>query len=309
MKILYYDNCWFTNVGESFVDIGAIEMIKKIFPGAQIANISNMSCYYVPPIKSKMSLVKKRKSIDNQYELLDTLRFLEFDVLVLAGMFMSEGHLQGKVSEFVRRTARAGKKIIFLGLGEESGINDNSINLYKEYLEYVCPVLVATRDKKTYEHLRGGNYPLIQGLDAAFWVRDGYDPRGFSKEKYDIVSYCRTDEPAIFSKQWKYPIIRVWHMQWEAQNHVFANKTFISDIPFDYITLYANAHRVYTDLVHATIISLQFGKKVDYSFFDNRSDAFNDIECIQREGKTIFIDESDLERIKEQEINLIKEFL
>lgn len=46
MKILYYNNCWFTNVGEAFIDIGAMNLLKRIFPHSQIACISEMAAYY-----------------------------------------------------------------------------------------------------------------------------------------------------------------------------------------------------------------------------------------------------------------------
>lgn len=31
MKIIYDNNCWFTNVGEAFIDIGALQLIKTSF--------------------------------------------------------------------------------------------------------------------------------------------------------------------------------------------------------------------------------------------------------------------------------------
>ena len=43
MSILYFNNCWFTNIGEAFIDIGAIELLKQLFPGQQIINFSHMT--------------------------------------------------------------------------------------------------------------------------------------------------------------------------------------------------------------------------------------------------------------------------
>ena len=47
MKILYLNNCWFTNVGEAFIDVGGMELARKIFPDSSIACFSAMSNYYV----------------------------------------------------------------------------------------------------------------------------------------------------------------------------------------------------------------------------------------------------------------------
>jgi len=48
----------------------------------------------------------------------------------------------------------------------------------------------------------------------------------------------------------------------------------ISDTPYDYLTAYANAHKVHTDLVHGTIASLAYGIPVKYYHNSLRSKAF-----------------------------------
>lgn len=303
MKILYYDNCWFTNVGEAFIDIGAIQFLKKLFPGAQIATISNMSNYYVPSNRRKFPFEKKT-SIDNKFCLNDILDMWDFDLLVLAGMFMSETHLNGKVCEFVKLAASS-KKVAFCGLGEDNLISEAGIENFKEYISELNPLFITTRDKKTYAHLGGS----IEGLDAAFWVKDAFNPKGFSKNAYDIVAFNRTPEPNRFER-WDVPIVRPYHMQWVAQTRKFSDRTFISDSPLDYISLYANSRNVYTDLVHATIISLQFGKKVQYYYVDSRSDTFNDLEIIKKdENGAIYIADEDLEIKKSRLVEEVKMFI
>ncbi|MEY8326719.1 polysaccharide pyruvyl transferase family protein [Lachnospiraceae bacterium 54-11] len=297
INVLYYDNCWFTNVGEAFIDIGAMNIIRKLFPNANIANISNMSKYYVPQERNK--IFKKQNNETRNYKLLNTLDYFEFEYLVLAGMFMSEKHLEGEVCEFVKAASCTGKKIVFLGLGQEARMQDESVEEYRKYLHFIKPVLVVTRDRKTYKNLCGGGIKMLQGIDAAFWVKDSYDPRGFSVKEYDIVSFCRSDEPEGFGA-WPYPIIRPYHFQWSARDIRCKKNTFISDIPYDYITLYANAHKVYTDLVHATIISLQYGKEVEYFYTDDRSDAFLDIPFLYKKDRSLRMDEDELDKFKNE---------
>lgn len=298
MNILYYDNCWFTNVGEAFIDIGAMSLIRKLYPDAHIANISNMSKYYFPRTKKKFLNIIKHEN-GNQgcpFNLDIVVEHWKYDLLILAGMFMTELHLQGKVCEFVRKSVQAGAKVAFIGLGAEPNIKKETIEKYNEYIKEISPLFITTRDEKTYNFLKtGGCSGLVCGLDAAFWCKDCYDPRGFSKLPYDIVTFNRSTEPKIFSK-WEKKIIRPWHMQSESSNTLFMHETFISDIPFDYISLYANAEKVYTDLVHATIISLQYGKKVKYYKYDDRSDSFLDLRFLKKDGDgMLYIDENDLE--------------
>ena len=316
-RVLYYDNCWFTNVGESFIDIGAMELIKKILPDSSIANISNMSKYYVTGKPKQKTfgpfMLGFSKSRENGYdrarfELANTLNMLDMEYVILAGMFVSKHHLGGKVSEFIRCAKDSGKKIIFLGLGEEPHIKEETIEEYKKYLSFLEPEVVMTRDKKTYRHFQE-TVNCIQGIDAAFWVKDAYDPRGFSKEKYDIVCYNRSTEPEQFLR-WEYPVVRPYHFQMSYTGALKEN-TFISDIPYDYITLYANAHKVYTDLVHATIISLQYGKEVYYYQTDSRADAFLDMGCVEsrqegRQAHRCVVNEKSLAETKERIVETIK---
>lgn len=46
MRVLYYNNCWFTNVGEAFIDIGGMNLLKKIFSRDQMACCSEMTTLY-----------------------------------------------------------------------------------------------------------------------------------------------------------------------------------------------------------------------------------------------------------------------
>lgn len=55
---------------------------------------------------------------------------------------------------------------------------------------------------------------------------------------------------------------------------------FVSDSPFEYLTLYANADKVYTDMVHATIPSLVYETPVKYYQIDDRRNAFESLDYI-----------------------------
>ncbi len=309
MNILYYDNCWFTNVGEAFVDIGAIEIIKKLYPTAKISTISNMSNYYVLE-KEEKNFFKKKNTTSFPFQINMIPEVWNYDMLILAGMFMSETHLNGKVSEFVRLSKNKGAQIAFIGLGEEPIISEKVINDYRGYLCDIKPKFITTRDKKTFSHLQNieGVENLICGIDAAFWVKNAFDPRGFSRMKYDVVSFNRSSEPDIF-ENWDKPIIRPWHMQWASREMYFSKETFVSDIPYDYISIYANSDEVYTDLVHASIISLQYGKKVRFIPVDSRKDAVLDLGIIKNDGEKIYVEESELEALKSKILEEIKEKL
>ena len=53
MNIIYYGNCCATNVGEAFIDIGAMFLLKEAMPDANIIYISPMSKYYNKELRSQ----------------------------------------------------------------------------------------------------------------------------------------------------------------------------------------------------------------------------------------------------------------
>lgn len=298
MKILYYNNCWFTNIGEAFIDIGAMALLQKIFPKAQLINISDMNLRY-------FDLVSRREGITNPYNnVLSKFHMFEYfsgEYFVLSGMFASNEFLDDDSSRRISEYSKQGKKIIFLGLGACS-YSEKELERFKKYIEEIQPILIVSRDDITYENLKD-IAPTIKGIDCAFWIKDVYDPRNATVRDYNIVAYNRSPEPEIFKSFDN--IIRVYHMNWGISSKYFRDNMFMSDTPYDYLTLYANASRVYTDLVHATIASLQYGKHVKFERVDNRGYVIDAVCGKMDRGGFLYIGERELEerkKIIEEEI-------
>ena len=295
MRILYYNNCWFTNVGEAFIDIGAMNLLKRIFPDSVIACVSEMATLYGTsnPCNKELTLSDN----DILEKIYDPNNFFEADYLVFPGMFACKDFVNGCKAKVMADQMKAnGTKIIFLGLGGETYDYDE-VESCKKYFDAIQPALIITRDNVTYENYKDVA-SCIKGLDCAFWVNDTFEPKGFSKKKYDVVTFNRSKEPEQF-KNWELPVIRPWHMQYQYKKDYFANGRMISDTPYDYLTIYANANRVYTDLVHATIPSLIYGIPVRYWYIDKRSYAFEAVNKLeQTEGGWLSVRFEDIDSQK-----------
>lgn len=78
-----------------------------------------------------------------------------------------------------------------------------------------------------------------------------------------------------------------WHFQYTLDEsktrYLSKNNLFVSDSPYEYLTLYANADKVYTDMVHATIPSLVYGTPVKYYKIDDRRNAFESLDYIHKD--------------------------
>lgn len=307
MSIMYYNNCWFTNVGEAFIDIGAMNLIKKIFPNERIINFSRMNKFYLRGIVDE----KKNKEV-KELNMWEYIGGEDVKYVVLSGMFACEEYVSSlENDDFIQALLGRGVKLIYLGLGQ-SIYSAKETTIFRGYLEKVKPALIVSRDDKTYQNFKDV-IPSIRGMDCAFWVKDSYDPsKCKTLKKYDVLSYNRSEESERAINMIGETFIRMQHMQYwccRDENGIKDNM-LISDTPYDYLTCYAFADRVFTDLVHATIISLQYGKHVLFEGVDNRKTVIESIDDLEvDQDGLIYIKEQHLEKNKNAIVSQIKEFL
>lgn len=303
MKIVYYNNCWFTNVGEAFIDIGALYIIDQLWNKPQVACVSDMSDWYASSLASREQSKFKRRTFSNTSAKI--YNYLEADYFVMSGMFASERYLDSSGRKMVDQMIQNGSKLVILGLGSEKYTEDERTCLAR-YYEKLKPELIITRDVKTYMAYKDCAETIL-GLDCAFWVKNTFDPRGFANNRYNVHTFNRSEEPKDIPIE-DADVIRAWHMQYYTSLSNLKDNYMVSDSPYDYLTMYANANKVYTDLVHATIPALQYGVPVKYYFFDDRSNAFEVVENLKRdEDGFLSVEEEKLEIQKNGIINSIRE--
>lgn len=292
MYIANANNCWFTNVGEGFIDIGVQNLflnLKKRRSDIKYGVMSSMSQFYLGDLYAKKeenfgSLIQYRQTSSKNGVKLEN--YFYPDLLILPGMFASKSFSCNQNDWIARQRILAekvkenGGEVAFLGLGAEKYTDDEK-RAFLKLLNVIKPLFIITRDKKTFE-LFHNDVECIQGLDCAFWTGENFNPRGIKHTHYSISTFNRSDEPEALAVHTEF--IRPWHMQHyltvEKDRYLKKNNLMISDSPYDYIMWYANADRVYTDLVHATIISLLYGTPVKYFSIDQRSDAFESLPFI-----------------------------
>lgn len=312
-NIVYFNNCWFTNVGEAFIDIGSYQYIKQIFGNnIHISTITDMTEWYIDKNKNWRSLYSKALKIFNNdafgkkyvSKAVNMFELYDADYYVLSGMFGCKAFLETKASRELLRLSKEGKKVLFLGFGGLK-YNSDEINSIRDYLKELQPLLVVTRDKQTYENYKNITN-CISGIDCGFWICDTFRPQLKVNKEYDLVTFNRTSEPTQFSNSDRY-IIRPKHFQYEFCVKNLKENVFISDSPYDYITLYANANNVYTDLVHATVISLQYGTPVQFFPVDGRANLFDSLVGISKTSDGyLHLDINKLEKQKRELIHEIR---
>jgi polysaccharide pyruvyl transferase len=313
MRILYYNNCWFTNVGEAFIDIGAMELLRQAVPDVRIANISNMSSYYVKNIPRGKLMRPIRYFLDRtpfipEHSIYSAARDFDADVVVMAGMIATREFLAAGSCAMIRKLAERGVRVVLIGVGGVE-YSEKEYAPFRRFLHDVNVAGVISRDPQTWDNYQNDVPFCFPGVDCAFWVSDAYDPRGFVRNEYDLVSFCRSKEPKIF-KNWPRDIIRPYHFQSSANLSHLRKNMLISDSPYDYLTVYANAHEVHTDLVHGAIASLVYGVPVKYYHDSPRSQVFQSFDELTTDNEGFMqISESHREQKKSQMLTHIRTIL
>lgn len=275
LKIAYYGNCWMTNLGEAFIDIGAMELLKQALPESDIIFVTPMSHYYnnAMRLRSRKMFTSRKRCLRNAAHL---GLYIKADLFVMSGMFATEEFLRtGSATYWVNDFLKShpGMKVLFMGIGAQQ-YNGKEVEAFFEYIKtYVNLAGFISRDNETYALYKDLLPNCRPGIDCAFFVGDAYNPCGFSAKDYIVSAFNNIPEPDDLRSS-KYDVIRPQHMFYDAQYNENIKNIFISDAPYDYLSLYANAKEVHTDLVHATIVSLAYGTKVKYYHDSKRSSAF-----------------------------------
>jgi hypothetical protein len=294
MNIGIYTGYWSTNIGNSFFQLGAEFVLRKVFPTANIFPIADEPGYIFP----------KKGNPANAF---NPTQHMEMDYAVILGPF-----IRPEISSIVLPTLRVLKskrvKIIAMGVGMmdyKKSTVDASIAILKE----INPDLFISRDAETYEAFKNHTIKPYNGIDLGFFSNDIYNGPGVSG-KYVALNFDQLPEPIIdeklddsdqfqfllnqekFSlnfnlnkksryekglknqlldrilfkqpfneKIGEYEVIRTDHRY----NPVILKKiyslpnTFSSDIPQPYWAIYKNAQMTISNRVHACVATLSFG--------------------------------------------------
>lgn len=223
-------------------------------------------------------------------------KYFSADYLIFPGMFATYDFVDCETYNMAKKMCEQGTKIIFLGLGQAKYTDEETEYVLEKFKDLNIELIVS-RDAVTYNNFKD-YFPTINGIDCAFWVKNTYDPRTKVRNMYDVVTYNRGKKRQI--PKTNKDIVTAYHMQYFLKPEYVKDNMLISDTPYDYLTLYANADNVYTDLVHATIISLSYGRHVLFDRTDNRSYAIDALSNIIEYDNNGFmhISESVLEKKK-----------
>lgn len=279
-----FTSVYFNNIGNAFIDMGAIATIEASLPeDAQLVKLSQYTNF--TSAMAKGLTLKEAKLIrtiwhygkrifknlhDKSYGLIDNKQVFnvteiaKLDALVVPGCVLTVPFFSLYFS-LLKRISDRGTKIIFLG-ASGNYYSENEIKEVSKYLNELRPYALMFRDSKAYQLYKDLAPISYNGIDNAFFVNrlklpkvetymDPFvvlnfdDPRNFHLNKKLAEKY----ENVVYSNHKPFPLKYAKKM---------IDKGFmVSDTPLDYLFLYSNASEVHSDRVHACIPTLSFGNK------------------------------------------------
>jgi len=322
VKILLYAGGWPTNIGNAFIDYSSIYTIKTAVPTAKVYFGSELARWFFKANRRNMN-----KSVD-------LAELMEVDYLVISGMVLCDEfiELEGPI---IKKLSDRGIKIVLNGCGGAT-YTQMEVNNFKKFLEGINIVGFISRDETTYKNFKVSFPKSFNGMDCAFFLSDAFSPAPLRIEDYVVYNFDQMEVPYI--EEHNKRIIRTHHscskffpntirnrgitlnintiwpflkiVKYENNDRYFKHKdTLISDIPDDYLNLYANAYAVYTDRVHACIAALSFGNSARLYSNTPRASVFDVQGVGEIRKKLVKLNQDKINKKKENQILFLREIL
>lgn len=318
LNIVQHGGGWITNIGNAFFDLGSAWAIDQAFDQETNINItSSFARWATSKLKrGPVSFFQGGVSADNVFDLGAAY---DADYVVRAGAHLSQRwiDLHGDVIE---EAAETDAKIIFHGVGfSEWSYETDEIEKVQSWMEEIKPYAIISRDERTFSTLRGIAEHSYNGIDCGFYVSDLHEPIAID-ESYRTLNFDKKEEPdRVLTHNPNLMNVRPHHsfwFPWKWQEYPrmlsqYYNKSnvFVSDIPQEYLDIYAGATETHADRVHACVATLAFGSPARLYIDTPRSGLLDRVGHGDITEKLIEPNTEKLETEKNDQIDFLREIV
>ena len=295
-RILYYGGLWPTNMGNSFIDMGALYLLRKSCPQAVIYQSSRFSRFYAQHRSGR-----RLRWLRNEWRPLDIAEHADVDFVVVAGNVTHTDFIRVE-GPTIRSLVDRGARFVILG-GGCSIYTQDEVDAFCEFMRLVQTYAFVSRDRPSYAAFKDSAKLSYAGIDSAFFVSDAVTPTPLRLDDYVVCAFDDQESERIL-KLANAVILRARHYSFGIREQ-FKKKldnTLVSDSPFDYISLYAGAKAVYSDRVHACVAALAFGKSARLYSSTPRSHLFSEVGAGDITVRLVEVDRELLSRRKQEEL-------
>lgn len=320
ITVLHNGGGWITNIGNAFLDLGSMESIREACPEADIHLTSVLNRWISHHIDKGVTgrLLNKPAYIDNTFNLQD---YAKVDYVTQSGAFLAKHwfDLHGKV---LLNLKEKGIRLIINGGGmTDSSYNEVEIENTRDYLKKLKPYLFISRDEKSFENYKDLAEHAYNGIDVAFFLSNFYKPPKLNLPPYIALNFDKEVEPNIevLGIDTDAFIVRTHHSFWhnfhlrdfiKMKSYYYDREnTMISEIPHDYLNVYANANSTYSDRVHACVATFSYGNPAKLFGRTPRSLLFDRIGASEITKKVVTPDMAKVNIEKKKQASFLSEVL
>ena len=319
LRIGMYAGSWPQNIGNAFFDFGAEAIMRKAFPDAEIFRMGGaVHWMFNNSARTRFGFLGKviRKLLPihhpvngNSFEI---GQYADIDLLVFPGMSMCEEFAVNNGPTFTEASKRG---VAVLGLGAGGSLyTQREVEKFSEFFNKLQKAAIVTRDDETFRLFKDSITKIVPGIDCAFFLPDYFKAPKLDLLPYEVVTFDATNPP----NELRNPKPGRWfthHDLWGPlpKRYTSAKGTLVSDVPEDYLSLYANCDTTYSDRVHACIASLAYGNKAQLFSDTPRKALFAKLKLDQITKMPVRLDEALVGSLKREQIEktrkVVKELL
>lgn len=310
---------WITNIGNAFLDIGSKESLREACPELEVHTVSVMNRWVSHHMRRGLSGRYLGRGIDisNTFNLQEHGRF---DYVVQSGAFLGSDWF-GLHGDVLRRICDRGTRLVINGGGmTDEAYTESEIEATRGILKNLRPYAFISRDEDAYSNFSDLAEHSYNGVDCAFFVSDSYPPMELSLPQYIVLNFDKTAELLPTSLLGNESlVIRTHHSFWHnfafgqypsmIKQYYYRENTMISENPHDYLDLYASASGVFSDRVHACIVTLAYGRRAMLFSGTPRAKLFERVGAKEILTKPIQLDKSRITEEKKRQVKFLSEIL
>ena len=295
-------------MGNAFLQFGARAVVKSAFPDAHITLASAMPRFFYHSgyqHRPRRKFERFRRPLHwppppDINDALDMMETSQYDLLVVAGMVLCQQYID-IIGKSVIQASRLGTKVIYLGAGAQQ-YDEDERRAFSQFLATLEPIGLLSRDDLSYEMFEDAVDVADRGIDCAFFLPDDYEPFPVRIQHYVVSTFDSTPEPPIDTGG--RILVHAHHECWGPIRPMFWGKqrTLISDIPEDYLALYAGCDEVHSDRVHACVATLAYGGSARLYSETRRASLFEPLGVSEICKKLVRLDPGVLEEGKQRQI-------
>jgi len=301
---VYYGGCWSTNIGNAFIDYGALHLMKQSNP----LFYSERSPFYLHDGHGMVNHPNKNRYFNSGLELKP--KFVSFSGMMACPQFFLDQ------KELLADLKKEGIPIILNGVGGESYTDDEIRQVRILFKELNIKGFIS-RDDITFDAYNDLFELSYKGIDCAFFVPEISRFNLLSNLNKNYLVHNNDDINnwennlvtinSIIDSKASLRLIYSHHAPeyikpWMQVNH----DTMIAELPDEYIMLYSQSETTISTRVHACITTLAFGGKAFLAHNTLRASLFDVVGAKMIKEKPISLNLDLLSKKKDQHRNSLK---